>query len=201
MLQSKPMSATFSTSSSVFKFWQTACIHLKRQYSYIKKKRRDILRMVSFSKQELTVSNFELLKPQVIPISGPPSPNPAYRPTKIFRAEEEERKGLKSSTLEEAKHITRGGWGHCCTIIPRRRQRQLGGGQLGQRRGGWEAANEAAGTHPMKCTSVGSYSSRKYGDYSWEIKGRSCLRTKSWLAECWESCAAGDIVLQLIAHA
>lgn len=29
MVQSKPISAMFSTSSSVFKFWQIACIHLE----------------------------------------------------------------------------------------------------------------------------------------------------------------------------
>lgn len=110
-------------------------------------------------------------KPQVIPVSGPPSPNPATWPTKIFIAEKEERKGLKSSTSKEAKHIARGGWGNCWTIIPRRSQRQLGGGQLGQRRAGQEAANGAAGMDPMKCTSVSRYRSRKDGDYSCEIKG------------------------------
>lgn len=43
--------------------------------------------------------------------------------------------------------------------------------KLGQRRAGREAANGAASMHPMKCTSVSRYRSRKDGDYSCEIKG------------------------------
>lgn len=84
-------------------------------------------------------------------------------------------------------------------IIPRRSQRQLGGGQLGQRRAGQEAANGAASMHPMKCTSVSRYRSRKDGDYSCEIKGGLALEQSAGRQSA-ESCAA-DTVLRLTAHA